>query len=141
MAKKAMKNSPSYIPTKRIDFEDGSWWEVYTSPTRGMRKQLRTAGQRSYKLPPDVQDFDPEDPASLRRLLIQHPDSINLDIYDDTLLLVGTAAWSYDMDITSENIDMLPEQHINAVLEQLRVHFAEVTDENLANGVGTSLSP
>jgi len=121
------------VPVERIEFDDGHWWEIYTEPTRGMRKRLREASSKNYTIPKNA-DVNFESIDDVRKYILAHPECLNLDVTDDVLLLVGTSDWSFDLDITVDSLDKLPDRYTDHVLGALSQYFALISDENLVSG-------
>ena len=96
--------------TEKIEFEDGQWWTIKAVVTRGMRKRLNQTTVKmmkvtndngdGYQFEPSVESFDPE-------------------ALNDIMLRDSTVGWSFDLPVTNDNIDDMPEQYTTSVLERL----------------------
>ena len=124
--------SNGYKPAmERLDLPDGHWWEIITEPTRGMRKVFRTAGLSvggealANADSPELLANEDERTA----FLMQHAMELNLDALDDAFLLHGTSAWSFDCEITSANIDALPDKFTAPVLQRMNECYAVNQEE------------
>lgn len=97
--------------TEKLEFEDGQWWTIKAVITRGMRKRLNQTTVKmmqvtnkngdGYQFEPSLASFDPE-------------------ALNDIMLRDSTVGWSFDLPVTNENIDDMPEQYTAAVLERLQ---------------------
>ena len=122
------------MDVERITLPDGGWWEIRSVVTRKMRKQFRAAGIQTVLAGISSNgDADLSDAEGLKRLILAHPEKINLEAINDAFLLYGSMAWSYPGAITLETIDALPDSTVNLVLERVKVLYAEPTEAALKN--------
>jgi hypothetical protein len=117
--------------TERMELPDGQWWEIIIEPTRGMRKLFRTAGLAvggdALKLA-DAEDVLNDDDAR-QQFLLKHATELKLDSLDDAFLVHGTSKWSFDMAVTVENIDALPDKFTAPVLARMNECYQVDSDE------------
>lgn len=120
--------------TQVIEFPDGNWWQVHSIVTRGMRKAVGRAAMDSYTVPESA-GIDPTDISEIQGWLMNHPQYLDINKKDDTLLIVGSVDWSWDEPITIENIDSKPDSITGEVLIVLEKLFVEISENLLASGV------
>jgi len=123
------------LDTETIKFDDGSWWEIRTFITRGMRKKLRVEMMAGLALP-ESRDIDMEDKEAVKSYLMEHLSTIDVNNQDDGYLLYGTVAWSFDNDINIEAIDELDDHKVEYVLVKMK-EFYDVTEDTLKKGITT----
>lgn len=120
--------------TQRIDLSDGEWWLIKTVVTRGMRKAFRSAGLKSFFTGDvDGDAIDLGDRQMLRKRILAHPESWDLDAIDDAFLINGTVSWSFQKPITLETINDLPDKYVKPVLERMTALYTEPMEESLKN--------
>lgn len=122
---------------KRIEFEDGNWWEIRTRKTRGMGKAFRRAGLASLA-EHSGEDFDIEDPGSIEAYFRNNPYRINVDAIEDAWLEYGTVDTSFDLkDNSIEEFDALDDTYVIEVIAVMREYYSEPDEEQTANLDGT----
>ena len=117
--------------TERINFPDGSWWDIRTIVTRRMRKAFHKAGREAFAR--DLHLNGNDSPDDLKRLAMANMEHWDLDSVDDAYLIEGTYAWSMTPPITSSIIDSLPDEVVNKVLVRMREIYAEAQEEVIKN--------
>jgi len=125
------------IPTDRIYFSDDDWWDIYLYPTRRMRKAFRRAAVSSIRLN-GAADIDFSDPDEVRKFAMANISDVDLDSTDDAILLHGTAGWSFGSEISTENIDSMPDHYTQVVLDRLSDLYRERTEEEEKKSSETS---
>ena len=125
--------------TERLNFDDGSWWEIYTVVTRGMRKIFNQAAMASVAsgLKAANGAVDLTDADSMKRAVLGQADQIDLNTVDDAYLLYGTKAYSYGA-VELSIIDTLPDIVVAKVLDRMRELYAAPTKAESKKGIVTS---
>jgi len=136
--------------TKRIDFDDGNWWEIKTVVTRGMRKRIEASLVGKVDLSSNGIAVDIRDAEAVSTAVMANPSNaiVAVSNQEDTYLLEGTAAWSWDMKINVKNFDELPDRYVSVVLERLKELYEPLDQEaqkklesaayDMVNGIGTA---
>ena len=104
---------------ERLTFQDGSWWDIKTLFTRGMRKRLDMVAQKA--IPYDKAKeagVNLENPDELKNFILRQPEYLASSAIDDQMLLMGTVGFSYGM-VTLDVIDNAPDENVKAVLKRL----------------------
>ncbi len=118
--------------TRRIEFDDdtGSWWEIKTVVTRGMRKQFRAAGLKA--ISPDL-GLETLDADALQKAMAKNPGAMDLDGIDDAYLMAGTVAYSFGKKISIAAIDDIEDKYVSHVIDVMRELYADVDEEAMTN--------
>mgnify|MGYP001559612793 CR=1 FL=1 len=115
-----------------ITFEDGHSWTIQTVVTRKMRKAFRAAGLKSFIKGIDgTTEINLTDAEALRKIVLAHPESWDLDALDDAYLFEGSISWDYPIPLSLESIDSLPDAIVSQILSRMRELYAEATEETL----------
>jgi len=123
--------------TERIELPDNSWWEVYTTVTRGMRKAFRKAalGIVSGGIDVNGTQIDFSNPDAFRLAAMAHPERLDLNRVDDAYLLLGTYAYSFSNEVSLEVIDNLPDTIVSKVVARLTALYTEPSEEEAKKAI------
>ena len=119
---------------ERIKFDDGSWWDIKTVVTRGMRKRFRRAGVTAIDFHSNG-SIDLDNPDAIEEYVKTHPEAVDLDAMEDAYLVEGSVAWSFFNSSvpTLDQIDELDDKHVAETLARMRELYSETTEEEVAN--------
>ena len=122
------------METERISFEGEHWFEIKTVMTRGMRKEIDLAAQKSIDRTKAARDgVNLENPDELKAWLLRQPEYLASSIVDDAMLKVGTVKFSYGDKVTAEVLDEIPDEITSAVLARMRSLYYPVKQEEMAD--------
>lgn len=125
------------MQTERVSLPDNNWWDIKAVLTRGMRKEIDKAAQHSIPYQKAKEEgVDLENPEALKGWLLANPDYLASTVVDDAMLLIGTDSWSFNMPISPENIDLLPDEHCQKVLAKMRELYYPTKREQMADFFG-----
>ena len=126
-------------PFEHIDLGEGTWVDIYTVVTRGMRKKFRNAATTGAVGRLHINgDTDLSNENAVKALLLANLAAFDLEAVDDSYLLHGIKAWSWPDQVTLEIIDAMPAAVIAKILERMQVLYSEVPQEEQKKDIGTS---
>ena len=118
---------------ERVEFSDG-WWDIKTILTRGMRKQLNKAAMK--EIPYDLlakDGINTDDAEAVKTALLARRFEIDTHIVDDTMLLIGTQAYSFSETVDMGTIDSLPDSYVQQVLDRMKELYLSLNREKMAD--------
>lgn len=112
---------------ERIELPE-AWWEIWVTPTRGMRKMFRAATMNAIAGKVHL-NGNSNDPEALKAALVSQMGNFDLNLVDDGYLVHGTKAWSWPEPVTAAFIDTLPDPWVEKVLGRMRELYSETPEE------------
>lgn len=106
------------IPARRIQWEDGRWWDVLVEMPYGVQSKIRAAAAGAVvfvegKMATSFEDWDP------RRMMTA------IEEGNQIRLLGCTVAWSFEQPVTEESILAMPRSYVDDVMKVLNTLHGE----------------
>lgn len=123
------------IGVHRIDLPDKQWWDVDAEVGYGLREVIDMAQFEGISLSGGQEGIDLDNPEAVQKLLLSDM-SIMLRSNANTnnsMLVNGTVAWSFGIEVSIQAIRKLPERYVKPVLDWMREHYASLTADQSGN--------
>lgn len=117
------------VAVERIELEDGAWWDIRTTLTRGMEKAVTRATLSNIPiLPRNGKALTTE---GITDEVLRNIKDVDVSAIEDAYLLRGTVAYSYGDRVDQETIDGIDAKIVRRVIDRM---FELYTPQKLTEG-------